>query len=118
MELRDFVSETILQIVNGVMDAQSRVDSPGVIISPKISTNLNYASDHGYLWAGSADKGGYAQILKFDVALTVSEGTDKKAGIGVFAAAVSIGGSGSSSATQSSVSRIQFSVPLVLPQNA
>ena len=53
--------------------------------------------------------------IEFDVAVTTTEGTETKGGIGVFVVAVGLGSQGKSDATNSSSSRIKFSVPIFLP---
>ena len=55
------------------------------------------------------------ETIEFDVAVTVTEGTQTKGGIGVFMGAVGLGSQGQSSNQNASVTRIKFSVPLVLP---
>lgn len=50
-----------------------------------------------------------------EVAVTVEEGTETKGGIGIFMGAVGLGSQGESKASQASVSRIQFEVPVTLP---
>jgi uncharacterized membrane protein YtjA (UPF0391 family) len=44
----------------------------------------------------------------------VTEGTEKKGGIGVLAGVLGVGGQASTNAASSSVSRIKFRVPVIL----
>lgn len=112
MELREFVAETIKQIAAGVKDAQAAHDDHGGFVNPHLSTTAELAVKHGVLIAS----GRAVQLVQFDVALTVTEGTGTKGGIGIFAGAFSVGSSGQSNEQSSSVSRIKFFVPLVLPE--
>jgi len=112
MDLREFVSETLTQIVEGVKNAQSNATESGATVNPRLSTSHEQAGKQGFLFTGDA----YAQIVQFDVALTVTEGTGSKGGIGVFAGAINLGSSGQSQNESSSVSRVKFSVPLSLPK--
>ena len=112
MDLRDFVSETLTQIVEGVKSAQSNAVDSGAKVNPKLSTSYEQAGKQGFLQTSE----GYAQIVQFDVALTVTEGSGTKGGIGVFAGAINLGNSGQSKTENSSVSRVKFSVPLSLPK--
>lgn len=112
MNLQDFIAETLSQIVNGVRAAQETVGPQGAEVSPHLSGGPSINSTHGFV---PTHAGVYAQIVAFDVALTVKEGTGTKGGIGVFAGAVTLGSSGQSSAEQSSISHVKFSVPLTLP---
>ena len=111
MDLKEFVAETLTQIVGGVSEAQGRVTEMQAKVSPRLNGSPTHAVQHGYL---SAD-GGAAQIVQFDVALTVKEGAGTKGGLGIVAGAVSLGTSGQSSSENSSVSRVKFSVPITLP---
>ncbi len=113
MDLKEFVSQTLAQIVEGVKEAQSVATDLGGEVNPHLNTTHAEMGKQGILWAG----GRYAQVVQFDVALTVVEGTGTKGGIGVFAGAVNLGSSGQSKSESSSVSRVKFSVPLVLPKS-
>ena len=111
MDLREFVAETLVQIIDGVKDAQSRAKESGANVNPRITGSAEHAAKHGFLSASGAP----AQIVQFDVALTVKEGTGTKGGIGVFSGLVNLGSAGQSSNENLSVSRVKFSVPLALP---
>jgi len=111
MDLKDFISETLTQIVEGVKNSQKSVSGCGSFINPTFIGHQNEAAKHGFLWS---DKG-FAQLVNFDVALTVTEGDGTKSGIGVFAGPITVGTSGQSTVTNTSVSHVKFSVPLVLP---
>lgn len=111
MDLKDFVSQTLAQIVEGVQASQRSAAIFGASVNPVLSGTQAEAAKHGFLWS----EAGFAQVVSFDVALTVTEGTGTKGGIGVFVGTVTLGASGQSTTTNSSVSHVKFSVPLVLP---
>lgn len=113
MELKDFVSQTLGQIVSGVKEAQADALALGGEVNPRLNTNHAELGKQGFLGAGSR----YAQVVHFDVALTVTEGTGTKGGIGVFTGAINLGSSGQSKAENISVNHVKFSVPLVLPSS-
>lgn len=111
MELREFISEALSQIVRGVHDSQIEIASSGSggIVSPPIQTEWEKA---GYVFA----KGGLpVQKVDFDIAVTVGEKTATKGTIGVVIAAIGLGSQGESSNSKSNESRIKFSVPIALP---
>ena len=112
MDLKDFVSETLVQIATGVKDAQAKVKELGGTVNPSLNCGHEVASKLGFLYTRDS---AMAPVVQFDVALTVTEGTGTKGGIGVFAGAVNLGSSGQSNNEQSSVSHVKFSVPLTLP---
>jgi hypothetical protein len=108
MDLETFIAETLRQIVRGVETAQQHNDCKGAKISPK-GKMLNMSSK-----TCSATDPAPRQI-EFDVAVTVSEGSEKKAGIGVFSGVFGVGGQANSNAANSTISRIKFTVPVILP---
>ena len=102
MDLETFIAEALRQIVKGVRQAQQHGDCKGATINSK-RRNL----------PGSIEP---AEI-EFDVAVTVSEGSERqgKGTIGV-ASVIGVGGQVKSTTASSTVSRIKFSIPVVLPR--
>ena len=111
MELKQFISETLTQILSGIADAQSTAKSHGGQVNPALLP-IHPGPIEGSIRDGA---GTVAQIISFDVAVTVSEGTATKGGIGVVTGLISLGSAGSSQDSSTTVSRIKFNVPLVLP---
>ncbi|MEK6686370.1 MAG: hypothetical protein AABY99_08265 [Pseudomonadota bacterium] len=111
MKLKDFVAETLKEIVDGVVEAQKYYKEKGGSIN---SSSITFRTDHGLqIW--NSENGQPVQQIEFDVAVTTTEGTETKGGIGVFVGPVGLGSQGKSDATNSSSSRIKFSVPILLP---
>jgi hypothetical protein len=54
--------------------------------------------------------------VEFDVAVTTTENTGTKGGIGVFVGAVGFGSQGHSDAGKTQLSRLKLSVPTLLPR--
>ena len=112
MKLKDFVAETLKEIVDGVVEAQTHYTEKGGSVNSK---NLTFRTDQGLqMW--DVDSGQPAQSVDFDVAVTTVEGAETKGGIGVFVGAVGVGSQGKSDASNTSSSRIKFSVPIFLPR--
>lgn len=112
MELKDFVSTTLTQIVEGVQAAQESAKAQGAVIGAPTrgSGGVETGAKLGMLWTGH----GYAQMVEFDVALTVTDGTGTKGGIGVLASLVTLGSTGESKAETTAASRVKFTVPMQL----
>jgi hypothetical protein len=109
VELQQFVTATLVQIVKGVEDAISELKASKAIVSPSSITSTNKAESFGYY-----EKGSYlptVHLVNFDVAVNASESSSgsAKAGIRV------IGMKGQLDATQGTESRIKFGVPIILP---
>lgn len=101
MELKDFVKNAILDIVNGVKEAQEADTSGAIIVSPKSSTEYHY---------------GEKTKLRFDIAIEGSSKNSDGGKIGVSAARIfvgEIGGENQKSSSESS--RVQFEVEIQLP---
>ncbi len=98
MELQDFIGETLKQIISGVRNAQESAIELGAKVNPRGGSFVEMRDVH------------------FDVAVSTSEGTETKGGIGVFVNPVgSVGSQDKSDVASSSMSRIKFSVPVKLP---
>jgi len=93
MELKEFVSETLLQIIEGVKIAQSTNTGTNVQIAP----------------------GGNYGKIEFDVAITTTDTTEAKAGVGIFVAGVSLGAQAKGGISNQTLSHIKFDIPLILP---
>lgn len=105
MELHEFIRSSLLQIMQGIKGAQQEWElsgSGGGVISPS--------------FGGPPDHANRKQEVKFDVAVTVSTENQGGGGGGIkVLAAVELSGKISSSAANSTVSRISFSVPILPP---
>ena len=93
MDLQTFVRESLMQIMNGIREAQTQQGKHGVLINPKRST------------------GWKINEVEFDIALT----TAKKTQGGIKVMAVVVGGEGERVTEQSFVSRVKFTVLVVFP---
>jgi hypothetical protein len=98
LELRDFVAETIKQVIDGVVTAQQYAAEKGAVINPRPSQYTDPV-----------------ESISFDVALTAARGSKTQGGIAVFAGAFGLGSKGQSEKSNETLNRIQFSVRVVLP---
>ena len=104
MELKDFVSQTLVDIAEGVRDAQEKLSSN------ENPTRIAPRPDFGPM-ATAFDQ--VKQIVEFDVAVTSEERKQTKGGIGVMLAPVALGSQGQSTTQSSTVSRLKFTVPVI-----
>ncbi len=101
MELKDFVKNTILDIVSGVKEAQAADTSGAIIVSPKSQTEYHY---------------GEKTKLRFDIAIEGSSTNSDGGKVGVSAARIfvgEIGGENQKSSSESS--RVQFEIEIQFP---
>ena len=114
MELQEFVTTALKQIVDGVRDAQSSISGDGEINPHLWSHGRKEAASHGIL---ESTGGKWVHLVEFDVAVTAGEATGNRGGIGVVVGAVALGSQRTANAESSTVSRIKFSVPVAYPRS-
>lgn len=100
IKLKDFISETLSEIVEGVVEAQGRVLRFGAQVSP-----VHRGHPHGPR----------VESVEFDIQVATSDASKTKQGVGVFVVSLGAGIQGQTDATQSSAGRIRFHVWLELP---
>ncbi|MBO6892852.1 MAG: hypothetical protein JJ866_12995 [Roseibium sp.] len=103
MELKEFVAETLTQIIDGVKEAQAREDGP----------NVNAAMSGAEFGGNLVNVGTYgvATRVDFDVAVTA----ESKGGAGAKLSVFGVGVEGGAGHTAGTANRISFSVPVRLP---
>jgi hypothetical protein len=111
MELKDFVSATLREIIDGVLDAQNYV------AEKQIPARVNPVKDGSRMHLGRRmpTQTRTRQNIEFDVAVTTAEGAERKGGAGVFVASFGFGGSAKDERSSQSAARVKFSVPVILP---
>jgi hypothetical protein len=116
MDLETFISQSLKQIIAGIRSAQEYAaeSTTGAAINPRGITALQKDSEGKKQPHDIMTKLPIHQV-EFDVAVTVAESSQGKAGVGLLVAGLGIGGQKASTAESSSVSRIKFTVPLVWP---
>lgn len=107
IDLQKFISETLVQIINGVTDAQEKAKQKGAYV------NTSEKSDAAsYTWATTPTP----RLIEFDIAVTTTESQNSQSGVGIFVAAVGLGGQTNEENAGSQISRIKFSIPVILPE--
>ena len=100
MELREFIKNSLLDILGGIQDAANAVHQNGGL--------------------GAVNPVDKAQIFKtqkveFDIAVTASNEQAKGAEGGIKVYGLTLGANGKQSEADSSVSRLKFEIPIALP---
>ncbi len=115
MELKDFVTQTLVQIVAGVEEAQKLLKPKGAEVTPTLLGDTADQKKHGIFMSGTSGTLQNVHMIEFDVAVTVVQDAAKKEGIGVFLGSIGMGTQNSSATENTSVSRIKFKLPITLP---
>src|SRR5262245_35664229 len=113
MDLEDFVATALTQIARGIQKAQAEAADTGAWINPIAAGYPEPKLGPGIEVADRIFS--VIHNVEFDVALTATDRKegDVKGGIKVFAA--ELGGSGKLASEDSTVSRLQFKVPVAWP---
>jgi hypothetical protein len=108
MELKDFVKATLEQIVEGVANAQESIQARGASINPE---SLDFTKD------GKWNNYDHAmpQEVVFDVGLTSTSKAGSTEGVGVFLGSISLGKKNDVGNESVAITKVKFTVPLVLP---
>jgi hypothetical protein len=112
VELQEFVTTALREILEGVRDAQTEIRGNGEVNPPIWSGLRADAAKHGIL---ESSNGKWIHLVEFDVAVSAGEAAGNKGKIGVLAGAVGLGSQRESSTESTTVSRIKFSVPVAFP---
>ena len=118
MELREFVAESLRQIIDGVTEAQTHAAGKGAFVNAEID-GRDAPPPEGYAAVLGAGGGSiprrFLQMVEFDVAVSASADRQSKAGAGLLTV-VSFGGGHERGAPQEKTSRLRFTVPVALPK--
>ncbi len=113
MDLKEFVSETILSIIAGVTDAQEKAQEHGAHVNPGgLTRNTKNIADNS-IWDNSTNN--YAQQVSFDVAVTAEDSAKGGAKVKVLSGILGGDIGGEKGNKNVIASRVQFMVPVLLP---
>jgi hypothetical protein len=101
MNIKEFVSDSLVQICEAVLDAQEKTSKSGARVNP-------------YFRRAKPEEA--AQVVKFDLAVTVSQQANGKAGGEIKILGASLGGGGELATSEQTISRIKFEIPIDLPR--
>jgi hypothetical protein len=113
MDVKDFVAETLKQVIDGIKEAQEYAKINGATIEPE---QYEHSRQMGEDRPPPTPLGkAKEKEMTFDIAVTAQESAGKEGKGGLKIPYVSVGGSLSSEQLNASVSRVRFSVDVRLP---
>jgi hypothetical protein len=110
IELKDFISESLKQIILGVQQTQTFADKHSALINPSLFSIAKMKRE-------KFDGLPFVQMVDFDIAVTIGNIKGKEGNIGIFAVAASLGVGGKIKSEKriENISRIKFQIPIRLP---
>ena len=99
MELKDFISNTLIQIIDGIKLAQTHADKNQAEVASVVSLGQKLHN------------------IKFNVAVRTTDGSESEGGAGIFVGPIAIGGRVGTAESSEATSRIEFDVPMYYPEN-
>lgn len=104
MELQDFITQVLIDIVQGVANAQKKVANAD-IVPDKSESSLNTM----------VQKLTPLQVVEFEVCISVDESKGNSGKIGVVAGFINAGGGVNASTEKGHSTTVKFAVPVRLP---
>jgi len=111
MELQEFIKNTLVQITNGVIEAQNELKDTGCLINPM---SYNASADANIIVEGVKNKARLIQKIKMNVVLDISKSKNSKSGIGV-AKVIKAGIEADETSTNKNVTSVEFEIPISFP---
>lgn len=108
-----------MQIIDGVVDSQEYAQGKGAMVNP---AGLFFREGlHGGHQSLEVDtihqrENLIPQLVEFDIVVSVTEGGEVRAGIGVLGGVLGIGAQARNEDVNTVANRIKFSVPILFPQ--
>lgn len=115
MNLSEFVQASLTQIAKGIEGAKIELKDSDALINPRnMAVNRGSGSNYGYV-TETTDRLRVVELVEFDVAISIAEGSEKNGKAGISVGSIGIGVGAKNSETNSSQSRIRFKIPVAWP---
>lgn len=111
MELKQYVKETLLQIIDGVKEAQEEALEKGAIINPVNIRGGNAANEY----ININDNSVCVNNIDFEVEISTTDETNTSTGIGIYVAGLGLGTKNNDKGRNLATNKLAFSVPTTLP---
>lgn len=113
MDLKEFVSETIISIVSGIKDAQEKTRDLGASVNPGGLMRKTDAVSENSTWDNRNNN--FSQPVAFDIAITAEDSAKGGAKVKVLSGLLGGDIGGEKGSKNVLASRVQFTVPVLFP---
>ena len=111
MKLEDFISESLTQIISGVIKAQAYAENNNASVNPD---NLSRVKSTGDSYFENITLKP-AQVIEFDISVSTRDDEQVSGKAGVFVSVFKLGVEAKEGTQNLTSNRLRFSVPLMLP---
>lgn len=111
MELKQYVKETLLQIIDGVKEAQEEALEKGAIINPVNIRGGNATNEY----ININDNSVCVNNIDFEVEISTTDETNTTTGVGIYVAGLGLGTKNNDKGKNLATNKLAFSVPTTLP---
>jgi hypothetical protein len=120
MELKEFISQTLVQIAEGISEANEQLSASDAVVNPPNVSVSNSSSNPLYGTIKKDFESTFTPVQKidFDISVTATKGSGTNGGIKIGIGTISLGSEGRSENENQANNRIKFSVPMVMPYGA
>lgn len=119
MNLKEFIKGTITEISSAISECNAELTDNCTIVNPRNvhGSDRDFEKVYGYLVKETGEKKFRrpVHLVNFDVAVTATDKTGTKGGIGIAVGSIGLGAQGKSEAENVSFSKLTFSIPVALP---
>lgn len=122
MELKDFISETLVEISTGVLEAAEKLQGDKKTEKVWINPPMLPAGTKGFTETpqhigvlGRLSEKAQIAVLAVDFNLAITAVDEEKGKISVLSAIIGFGGSSEASTENKSISSVKFTIPIALP---
>jgi hypothetical protein len=116
MDLKDFIRESLVQIVGGIQEANDALKNTDAIVNPNgIVAYSTGAKAFGRIGKQLQERGSLVHLVSFDVALLAETEKQTGGGLKISIASIGVGADGNKNESRSTESRIKFEIPVKYP---
>lgn len=113
VDLKDFISDAIVDLCEGLSDAKERLKDKGAYVNPPVQGMAEAKGRTVYTHAHGS--GHQCALVDFDIAITASQKTAAEGGGRVSVVGVSFGSEVNGESASSTVSHVKFTLPIAFP---
>jgi hypothetical protein len=110
MDLKDFIKSTISQIAESVEELNNEFQERQVVVNPSSINGINNVPT-----LQTHTRAYNITNIDFDLSVSVENNEGSSAKVGVFANVIGIGASATEGKNSQSVSKVKFTIPVMLP---